>query len=237
MKMLTHSNMLTKTISIGSAFLLASAACLCAGEQWTTVIAGKWTYSASEHKENYTNLSVSGKSGTASLTSSTKGDLTFTTTSYQLSQDKASAALSELTTSSTGWGLISEAMHIEKSKISVTPSYNPVSGVSATEAGKENTLKISGLVSKQKYRLVLWLSTTAGNGSTYQTTLSSQSPVTWDNIQYGYMSTRSQEWKIASRLDEVILGGTNRDSLFAGVYAEFTYEGISGRGRLLVNSN
>lgn len=224
--------MRTKTISLGGAFFLGAATCLFAGESRTTVIAGGWTYNATEAAGTYSNLSVSGKTASATMTTSTGGTLSFETTDYALATNKSVVSANSLAQQSAGWKEIGEAMRLEPGKFSVS-GYNLFPGISAATGGATNTVKISNLSAGAKYRLAFWLSTTAGWGESYKTKISvATGSVTWDTLKYGYTSSRKQSWQSTSRLDEVVLGGENSDYLFAGIYTEFTYGDFTGNQEL-----
>ena len=225
-----------KTILLtGLSLLIAGASSLNAADlyhnYWTTVIAGGWQYDTSAAPGAYTTLDYTGNTASASLLAATGGLLTMTTTGHSFSTNKAGGAMNTLNKNSEGWKLISEALHITPEKIQVS-SYDWVLGTAPTDLKATNAVEISKLHPGYKYRIAFWFSTTAGWGEGYKTTISLESDnVTWNKISYGYMSTRNSTWNTVNKLDDVVLGGNNSDSLFVGVYAEFTCGSITEESR------
>lgn len=220
-----------KTILTGITCLIAGAIPLSAADlyhnYWTTVIAGGWQYDTSSAPGAYTTLDYQGNKATASLLAATGGLLTIKTDKHTFSTNKAGNTISTLNRNSEGWKLLSETLHIDPTKIQ-TSTLDWFSGTASLDNGATNTIEISRLHPGYKYRIAFWFSTSAGWGETCQTKISLESDnVTWDKISYGYMSTRDSTWNTVSTLDDVILGGKNSDSLFAGVYAEFTCGSIT----------
>ncbi len=220
-----------KTILTEIACLIAGTISLGAAElyhnYWTTAIAGGWKYDTSSAPGAYTTLDYQENKASASLLAATGGLLTIKTDKYTFSTNKAGNTISTLNKNSEGWKLLSKTLHIDPAKIQ-TSAADWFSGTAALDVGATNTIEISKLHPGYKYRIAFWFSTSAGWGDGCKTTISLESDnVTWNKIGYGYMSARNSTWNTVATLDDVVLGGNNSDSLFAGIYAEFTCENIT----------